>query len=79
MRIQVRVEWSERDEKTAKAMMEALEPCNKKAPQGVKIHTYTVGKKVVTEINLRGKMETLTATLDDLLACASMSQKVLKI
>jgi hypothetical protein len=79
MRIQARVEWSERDEKTAKAMAEALEPCNKKAPRGVKIHTYAVGKKVVTEINLRGKMETLTATLDDLLACASMSQKVLKI
>jgi hypothetical protein len=79
MRIQARVEWSERDEKTAKAMAEALEPCNKKAPRGVKIYTYAVGKKVVTEINLRGKMETLTATLDDLLACASMSQKVLKI
>ena len=79
MKIRALVEWSERDRKTARAMMEALEPCNRRAPKEIKIRTYTIGKRVITEINMKGRMETLIATLDDLLACASVSQKVLRI
>jgi len=45
----------------------------------MKIHTYNVGRKVITEIEMRGRPETLAATIDDLLACALVVQRVLKI
>lgn len=79
MKIVARLEWQERDERRAKAVMEALEPCNKKAPPGVMIHTFNLKRKVVTEIKMReGRLETLIATLDDLLACASVARKILE-
>jgi hypothetical protein len=44
----------------------------------MKIHTHAEGREVITEIEMRGRLETLTATLDDLLACALVAQRTLK-
>jgi len=79
VKIRARIGWWEEDERRAVAVASALEPCNREAPRGMKIHTYNVGRKVITEIEMRGRPETLAATIDDLLACALVVQRVLKI
>lgn len=78
MGIRARIGWREEDERRAEAVASALEPCNKRAPKGMKIHTHAEGREVITEIEMRGRLETLTATLDDLLACALVAQRTLK-
>jgi hypothetical protein len=61
----------------AKAVAGALEPDNLKLPQGLLVSTRASGKKVVSEVELDGRMETLLATLDDLLACTLTAEVLL--
>ena len=78
-KIRVKIGWWEEDERRAEAVASALEPCNREAPREMKIHTHAVGRRVVTEIEMRGRPETLAATIDDLLACALVVQRVLRV
>jgi len=61
----------------AKAVAAALRPDNLQAPKGVRVVTNARGVQVVSTIELDGRMETLLATLDDLLACSSAAEGVL--
>lgn len=64
-------------EKVAAAVARALTPDNLVAPKGMAISTKTRGKKVVTIIELDGRLETLIATIDDLLACTQTAEGLL--
>jgi hypothetical protein len=48
-----------------------------KLPKGLRVKTKTYGKKVVSTIELDGKIETLLATVDDLLACTQAAETLL--
>lgn len=65
------------DERLAKSVASALGPDNVKVPQGLKVATNMEGRKVVSRIELDGRMETLLATADDLLACTLAAEIVL--
>ena len=65
------------DERLSKAVARALGPDNLKLPEGLSVSTRAEGKKVVSEIELEGRIETLLATLDDLLACTLAAEIVL--
>lgn len=78
MRIRALVEWEEDNTRAARAVSDALQPCNVKAPRNIKIRTGTRGSKVVTELKMEGELHTLLATLDDLLKCAITAAEVLK-
>jgi tRNA threonylcarbamoyladenosine modification (KEOPS) complex Pcc1 subunit len=67
------------DEKTAKAVANAISPDNFKTPTGLKVKTVRENKKVVTTIHCEGKLATFTATIDDLLFSASVAEKTLKV
>jgi hypothetical protein len=59
------------------AVARALQPDNLKLPEGLEISTKTSGGEVVSVIELDGKIETLLATVDDLLACTQTAENVL--
>ncbi len=66
------------NEKTAEAIAKAVSPDNLKTPPGLLINTKRESNKVVTQIACDGKLATFTATIDDLLFCASTAEKTLK-
>ncbi len=66
------------DAMTAQAVAKAVSPDNRVTPMGLKIATIQQGTKVVTEICCEGKLTTFTATIDDLLFCASTAEKTIK-
>ncbi|MDR0470503.1 MAG: hypothetical protein LBH79_02100 [Nitrososphaerota archaeon] len=66
------------NQKTAQAVAKAISPDNLKTPPGLQIQTTKENNKVLTEITYEGKLSTFTATIDDLLFCASTAEKTLK-
>lgn len=71
LRARVRCFYSE--DKKAEAVARALSPDNI-VGEGMKIKTVKRGKEVVTTIEMEGRIETLLATLDDLLACTEVAE-----
>ena len=67
-----------KDQKTAQAVAEAVSPDNFKTPVGLQVKTLRENNKVITEIYCDSKLATFTATIDDLLFCASTAEKTLK-
>lgn len=61
----------------SRAVAAALRPDNLQAPRGVKIATEARGGQVITTLEVDGRIETLLATLEDLLACTSTAESVL--
>ncbi|HEX7483301.1 MAG TPA: KEOPS complex subunit Pcc1 [Candidatus Bathyarchaeia archaeon] len=67
-----------KDEKTAKAIAQAVSPDNFKTPIGLQVKTERDANKVITQIECEGKLATFTATIDDLLFSVSTAEKALK-
>lgn len=65
------------DEGAVRAIADALRPDNLQAPKGIRIKTEARGKRVVSLVELDGRVETLLSTLDDLLACTSTAESML--
>ena len=77
MRMRAKVICAYEERGVAKAIAAALRPDNLQAPKGVWVKTRGDGARVATSVELDGRIETLLATLDDLLACISTAQSVL--
>ncbi len=67
------------DKETAVAIANAVSPDNFKTPVALTVKTELQGKRVVTEIELEGKIATFIATIDDLLESVSTAEKTLHI
>jgi hypothetical protein len=61
----------------SQAIAASLGPDNLQAPESVKINTAARGRQVVTTIDVEGRIETLLATLEDLLSCTSTAESIL--
>ena len=68
-----------KNEREAQAVAKAVSPDNMEVPQGLCIQTATKGSEVHTTINCEIRLQTLIATIDDLLACVSVAEKTFKI
>jgi hypothetical protein len=68
-----------KDEKTAKAVAQAVSPDNFKTPIGLHVETVRENNKVVTQIQCENKLATFTATIDDLLFSVSTAEKAVRI
>ena len=77
--MQATVTLEYKDERTARAIAEAVSPDNFKAPIGLKVKTEQENTKVITEIECECKLATFTATIDDLLFSASTAEKTLQL
>lgn len=77
MKMEAKVSCLYEDELISKAISQSVEPDNIDSPEGVSIKTYRDGGKVITEVELDDRIETLIATLEDLLSCVSTAEKVI--
>lgn len=77
MKMQANVVCGYKKREAAKAIAAALQPDNLQAPKGVWVRTWVDDVRVTTLVELDGRIETLLATLDDLLACTSTAEDVL--
>lgn len=66
------------DANVATAVAKAVSPDNFKTPRDLIINTTNEAKEVITQIECRGKLPTFIATIDDLLFCVSIAEKVLQ-
>jgi hypothetical protein len=76
--LEAKVTLEYQDAKTAEAIAKAVSPDNLKTPSDLIVKTTNEGKKVISQIKYRGKLQTFTATLDDLLFCISTAEKTLQ-
>lgn len=77
MRMRARVVCAYESDGISKAIADALRPDNLRTPKGIRVITRARSKLAVSEVELEGKIETLLATLEDLLACTSTAESVL--
>jgi tRNA threonylcarbamoyladenosine modification (KEOPS) complex Pcc1 subunit len=76
--LQATITLEYKDEKIAKAIAQAVTPDNFKTPIGLHVKTERHENKVITQIECEGKLDTFTATIDDLLFSVSIAEKTLK-
>jgi hypothetical protein len=77
LRLRAKITCFYSGEKISKAIARALGPDNLRLPKGLGVKTSALDKKVVSEVELDGRIETLLATLDDLLACTQTAENML--
>ena len=66
------------DCKTAKAIADAVSPDNYKPLTGLTIKTVREENCVITEVEVKRKITTFIATIDDLFFCVSTAEKTLR-
>jgi len=67
---------SYKNEREAGAVTKAVSPDNFEVPRGLFIKTIQKGTKVFTTVKCDLSLQTFMATIDDLLKCASVVEKV---
>jgi len=65
-------------EGVAEAVAQGLQPDNFKTPDELKVETWVEGGEVVSRILCTGRVETLLATLDDLLRCLRGAERAIE-
>ena len=67
------------DEKTAESVSKAIMPDNLKTPNFMIINTYYEGCEVALKILCSRRIETLLATIDDLLICVKAIEECIDV
>ena len=62
------------DQRTAEAILRAIEPDNLKTPDGVEIEADATGGVVTINVECMRGIGSLVATLDDLLSCIQAAE-----
>lgn len=78
MKMSVKIKIECEDEEMAEALAKAVSPDNLEAPAGMEIVSKSDEKMFITQVDFRGRIQTLVATLDDLLSCLQAAEKTLK-
>jgi hypothetical protein len=68
-----------KNDREAEAVVKAISPDNVEVPPGLHIRTLRKGSIVQTNVDCQSRLQTLIATIDDLLACVSVAEKSFKI
>ena len=77
--MEIRILLTYQNEREAEAIVKAVSPDNVEIPNGLNIKTIRNGSEVRTTIECHTGLNTLIATLDDLLACVSVAEKTFKL
>lgn len=76
--ISAEIEVDYGDERVAKSVAAAVSPDNLTAPEGMEISTRSEGGRVITSVQFRGRIQTLVATVDDLLSCMQAAENAVR-
>lgn len=77
--MEAKITLSYNNMRDAEAVAEAVSPDNVKVPPGLVIETRREGSKVLTSVKCEKGLSTFIATIDDLLSCVSVAEKVFSI
>jgi hypothetical protein len=77
--LEAEIRLAYRNEREAEAVAKAVSPDNVEVPPGLHIETLRNGSDVLTKIECQTRLQTLIATIDDLLACVSVAEKTFNI
>jgi len=77
--LEAEIRLSYGNEREAEAVAKAVSPDNVEVPSGLYIETVRNGFEVLTKVECQKRLQTLIATLDDLLACVSVAEKTFKV
>jgi hypothetical protein len=77
--LEAEIRLAYKNEREAEAVAKAVSPDNVEVPQGLFIETVRNGFEVITKVECQTRLQTLIATLDDLLACVSVAEKTFKV
>jgi len=77
--LEAEIRLSYENEREAEAVAKAVSPDNVEVPQGLYVKTVRKGSDVLTRIECQTRLQTLIATIDDLLACVSVAEKTFKV
>ena len=77
MKIKAKISCRYEDDSTAEAIESAISPDNLDSPDHITVGTRRKENTVESEVEIEGEIETLIATLDDLLACTSTAEKMI--
>jgi len=77
--LEAEIRLSYKNEREAEAVAKAVSPDNVEVPSGLFIETVQNGSEVYTKIDCQTRLQTLIATLDDLLACVSVAERTFKV
>ncbi|MDR1992131.1 MAG: hypothetical protein LBQ98_01305 [Nitrososphaerota archaeon] len=67
------------DKKTANAVAKAVSPDNLKTLAGLQLKTIQENTQVITDIHCDSNLSTFISTIDDLLFCATVAEKAIKV
>jgi len=77
MKMRAKIVCAYENNSASRAIAAALSPDNIQVPKGIRVVTLARGRQVITEVEMDGRIETLLATLEDLLSCTSTAESVL--
>jgi len=77
--LEAEIKLSYKNEREAEAVAKAVSPDNIEVPSGLQIETVRNGSDVYTKIECQTRLQTLIATIDDLLACVSVAEKTFNV
>jgi hypothetical protein len=77
--LEAEVRISYENEREAEAVAQAVSPDNTKVPPGLIIKTTRKGSEILTQIQCELRLQTLIATIDDLLCCVSTAEKAFSV
>jgi hypothetical protein len=77
--MEAEIQLKYKNQREAQAVSQAVSPDNIQVPPGLHIKTVRNGSEVLTTIKCQTRLQTLIATVDDLLACVSVAEKTFKV
>jgi hypothetical protein len=77
--LEAEIRLTYQNKREAEAVAKAVSPDNLEVPPGLHIETVRNGSDVLTTVECQTRLQTLIATLDDLLACVSVAEKTFNV
>lgn len=78
MLLKAKLQFTYATKREAEAVNDAISPDNIKTPSGLRVETIRRNTDLLTRIQCEKSIETLIATLDDLVACISVAEQSFK-
>jgi len=77
--LEARITLSYKSVREAEAIAKAISPDNLKTPRGLSVKTIRKGPKVVTLVKCQRSLESLIATIDDLLMSVQVAERAISV
>ena len=78
MLLEAKLQFTYATKREVEAVKDAISPDNVKTPSGLQVKTIRCNNNLMTSVRCEKSIETLIATLDDLVTCISVAEQAFK-